>query len=60
MALVTFAPLLCIRSYVHLWKLYTNDDGVKEPFSLRAKLVLGLMTTGVVLMNILVIIDSLI
>ena len=60
MALVAFATLLCILSYVHLWKLYTNDDGVKEPFSPRAKLGLGLMTTDVVLMNITVIVDSLI
>lgn len=60
MALVTFATLLCIRQYVHMWRLYTNEDGVKEPFSLRAKLGLGLMTTDVVLMNITVIVDSLI
>lgn len=33
---------------------------MKEPFSPIAKLGLGLMTTGVVLMNIIVIIDSLI
>lgn len=58
MALVTFSTLLCIWSYVHMWRLYTNEDGVKEPFSPRAKLSLGLMTTGVVLMNITVIIDS--
>lgn len=43
-----------------MWRLYTNEDGVKEPFSLRAKLGLGLMTTDVVLMNITVIVDSLI
>lgn len=42
-----------------MWRLYTNGDGVKEPFSPIAKLGLGLMTTGVVLMNITVIIDSL-
>lgn len=43
-----------------MWRLYTNEDDVKEPFSSRAKLGLGLMTTGVVLMNITAIIDSLI
>lgn len=43
-----------------MWRLYTNEDGVKEPFSPRAKLSLGLMTTDVVLMNITVIVDSLI
>lgn len=59
LALITIQTLVCIWSYVHIWKSYTNEDGVKEPFSLRAKLSLVLMTTGTVLMDITVIIDSL-